>query len=282
MKKYALMLLTALGTLPLSAIFTPAKAEITIATYNMTHANKNDGKNREAGNCEVIKELNADFYCLQEVIRDKNQLQSIKDALPGYLYIGEPRNSKLKRSFAGAYFRSFFAQDEYTPIFYNPKKVDLISSETFGINVKGQYLPRACTVGQFKEKTTKKELYIYNTHLDNKEEDSRIMQTNIIIDDIKQRCGTMPVILTGDFNTAFAGEMKKNFSDVNFTHAKEIAAKTEGPSVTHEKSNKQLTEIDHILIKPKNNFRIKLYKVLNTMGKKTSDHNPVSMTFSLK
>jgi len=108
------------------------------------------------------------------------------------------------------------------------------------------------------------------------------MQADIITHDMAQRCGKKPVILTGDFNTAFADDMKKNLSHAGFTHAKEIAAKTEGPQVTHEKSNKKLTEIDHILVKPKDAFRVKLYKVLDTMGKKTSDHNPVSMTFSLK
>jgi len=79
MKKHVLTLLVALSTLSLGAISIPAKANITIATYNMTHANKNDGKLREAGNCKVIKELNADIYCLQEVITDKNQLQSNRE-----------------------------------------------------------------------------------------------------------------------------------------------------------------------------------------------------------
>lgn len=284
MKNTIKSILLTLSTLALTTIFIPAKANITIASYNMTHANKNDGLKREAGNCDVIKELKADIYGFQEVIEDNNQLESIKNTLPNYRYIGETRNSKLKRSLKIPLIsiRSFFAQNEYCPIFYNPEKVDLLAHETFGINGDGSgYLPRICTVGKFKQKTTNKEFYVYNTHLDNKQQASRIMQINIIINDIAQRSGSKPVILMGDFNTSITGDMQKTLSAAHLILAKQIARTTQGPKETHEKgSTKELTEIDHILVKPSKRFMIKKYKVLNSMGPKTSDHNPVSMDFT--
>lgn len=293
MKKYVSTLLLTLSALAITTIFMPAKADITVASYNLTHANKNDGKSREDGNSDVIKQLKADIYGLQEVIEANNQLKSIEKTLPSYKYIGKPRSSGKDQSFWQRTVMFFAplnnrliclgAEDEYNPIFYNPKTVELITSETFGINGDGSgFLPRICTVGQFKEKITNKDFYVYNTHLDHKQEKSRIMQLKIINNDIAQRCGTTPVILMGDLNNAYAGELQKILSDAGFALAKKIAATIEGPEETHEKgSTKKLTTIDHIVVEPKKAFNIKYYRTLSTMSKKTSDHNPVSMTFSL-
>lgn len=291
MKKHVLTPLLASIALIFGTIFMPAKADITTATYNVMHANKKNGKDREAGNCEVIKQLKADIYGFQEVITANNQLNSIEKTLSDYKWFGKPRSSGKGKSFwhrtamflapLNNRFMRLGAEDEYNPIFYNPNTIELITGDTFGINGDGSgYLPRVCTVGQFKDKTTNKEFYIYNTHLDNKEEKARLMQINIITDDIAQRCGTKPVILMGDFNTTFTGDIQKNLSDAGFTHGRKVAENTEGPITTHV--NGKPFEIDHILIKPTQAFKIKMYKVLSAISKKTSDHNPVSMTFSLK
>jgi endonuclease/exonuclease/phosphatase family metal-dependent hydrolase len=291
MKNYILTLSLFLTAATFCSIVMPAKADITAATYNLMHANKKNGKDREAGNCEVIKQLKADIYGFQEAIKANNQLNSIEKILYDYKWFGKPRSSGKGKSFwhrAAMFlaplnnrFMRLGAEDEYNPIFYNPETIELITNDTFGINGDGSgYLPRICTVGQFRDKTTNKEFYVYNTHLDNKEEKSRLMQINIITDDIAQRCGNKPVILMGDFNTTLTGETQNNLSAAGFTQGRQVAANTEGPITTHV-SGKPF-EVDHILIKPKQAFTIKMYKVLSTISKKTSDHNPVSMTFSLK
>jgi len=226
--------------------------------------------------------MKSDICCLQEVIDANNQLNSIKDALPNYGYVGEKRNSHIKGLSAWLRLTSFFAQDEYCPIFYNQEKMELKEAKTFGINGEGSYLPRICVRARFKELATGKEFYVYNTHLDHKYEDVRTMQAKLIAKDITKECGNRPVILMGDFNTEFNKDMKKILTENGFTHAKTVANKVEGPEVTHERgSTKQLIECDYIVIKPKDKFNVILYKTFDTMSEKTSDHNPVSMTFSL-
>jgi|GEM_PF-1750902 len=292
MKKYIFILATAMIILGTGTLFTPVKANITAATYNVTHGNKNNWSKRQPYVCELIKKMNKDIYCFQEVIKKNNQLKAIKATLPNHDYIGKPRSYGIKglslwhRLVTLSGKLGLGGEDEYCPIFYNQNTVTLIAEDTFGINGKGwtsALLPRICTWGHFKETATQKEFYVYNTHLDNKQADRRIMQIQLIFDDIAQRCGDSPVILMGDFNTAITEDIQKNISTAQFTNAKEIAQKIEGPTQTHKKSStKELTQIDHILIKPQELFKIYLYKVLDVMSKKTSDHNPVSITFSFK
>ena len=285
MKKHVFIALLALSSLALYCQFAMANATLTAASYNITHGKKNDWNMRKPGVCDVIKKLNADLYGLQEVIKENKQLDSIKETLPNYGYVGQPRNSQIKGISAWYRLVSYFAQDEHCPIFYNQDTIELLETKTVGINGKGWtsgLLPRIYTVALFKQIATDNDFYVCNTHLDHKDEDRRTMQVGLIVDDLMRDCGDKPVILMGDFNTTFTGDIQEKLMAAGFTHAKKIAAKVEGPEVTHEKgSTKKLIECDHILIKPESKFRIDLYKTFDTMGEKTSDHNPVSITFSL-
>lgn len=276
----------------ISTVFVAVHADITIATYNVTHGLKNDWPQRKAGVAKVIKQLNADIYGFQEVIEANDQLKFMETTLAGYKFIGESRNSKIEglsfmqrlRTIGGFIVIGstyFGAQNEYCPIFYNPTKVKLMAHDTFGINGDGSaYMPRIATVGLFEEIATKKVFYVYNSHLDNKTEESRIMQIKLILDDIAQRCGTTPIVIMGDFNTEITGNMKKVLSDADFTQTRSVAQKIEGSTITH--GGTQEFECDHLLIRPQDRFEVKLYHVTSTMSAQTSDHDPVSMTCVLK
>ena len=200
----------------------------------------------------------------------------------GSKYIGEPRGN-YKQTY-WHYLTMAAATNEYNPIFYNPKTVKLLNSGTFSIDTNAKThlaaVPRICTHAQFEEIKTGKRIAIYNTHLDNKNEFNRIEEIKAIFNDIKECCNNKPVIVTGDFNTTLTGAMEKTVAEARFTDARTAAKTTEGPITTHIKKG-QPVEIDHILIKPAQAFTIQNYKVTNSMGDTTSDHNPVSMTFSV-
>jgi endonuclease/exonuclease/phosphatase family metal-dependent hydrolase len=261
------------------------QAHLITASYNITHGKKNNWDLRKPGVCALIKQIGADIYGLQEVIKDNEQLDSIKQTLPDFGYVGQPRSSGIKGLSLWHRFVMKFAEDEHCPIFYNQNKVELLATETFGINGNNwtsALLPRICTLGKFKEIGKDKEFYVYNTHLDHKTEDMRLMQIKLIIDDISQRCNNTSVILMGDFNTTPTNNMEKILTENGFSLAKKQAKKVEGPDVTHEKSStKKFIECDYILVKPKENFTVNLYKTFDTISEKTSDHNPVSIDFSL-
>ncbi len=292
MKKYTIIALLALFSTQLS--LAADTADITVTTYNITHAKKNDWNLRKAGNIALIKELNSDILALQEVIDDNDQLKTIQDTLSGYGWVGEKRNSHLNdKSTWRLWFvssrpiqRIFNATDEYCPIFYNKEKFELLNTQTFGINTGGyDLLPRIATVACLKHKLTHQEFCVCNTHLEHKSdsesEQIRTAQAQIIINKLKDY-KDKPILLMGDFNTTFDKDMKKVLTDAGFVHGKKIAEKVSGPAITHEKSStKKLIECDFILIKPQEKFNVQSYETIDAMSPETSDHNPVKMKFSL-
>ncbi|HSC25240.1 MAG TPA: endonuclease/exonuclease/phosphatase family protein [Candidatus Babeliales bacterium] len=284
MKNNISISISILMLLPMGAITTTIKGELTMASYNITHGKKNNWPKRQPGVCNLIQKINADIYCLQEIIKDNQQLDSIQTALSNYKYVGKPRSSGIKGLSLWHRFVMNFAQDEYCPIFYNPTKINILAHDTFGINGDqwtSALLPRICTWAHCKEITTGKEFYVYNTHLDHKDQEKRLMQIKLILNDTKKRCGNTPTIITGDFNTTVTFEVEKIFSDADFIHARTVAHTVEGSTVTHIKGGKGF-ECDHIMIKPKDAFAIQCYKIFDkTISDTTSDHNPISMIFSL-
>ncbi len=283
MKKHVSTILLTFSALALSTVFIATTTDLKIATYNITHGKKNDWPKRKSGVCNLITQIHADIYGLQEVIKENNQFNAIKQSLPDYAFVGQPRSFGIKGLSLWHRFVMNFATDEHCPIFYNQNKLELVASGTFGINGNSwtsALLPRICTFARFKDLTNKKEFYVYNTHLDHQDQDRRLIQIKLITNDIAQRCGTTPVILMGDFNTPCVGDMEKSLSDAGLTHGRTIAQHTQGPITTHLKKDIPV-EIDHILVKLKNAFNVKLYKVLDSMSDTTSDHDPVCMTFSI-
>ena len=110
--------------------FTAPETPLRAATFNITHAKKNNWELRKTGVCDVIKNINADMYGFQEVIKDKHQFATLKKTLPNYDYVGQPRSSGIKGLSLWHRFVMIFATDEYCPIFYNKNKLKLLSTET--------------------------------------------------------------------------------------------------------------------------------------------------------
>jgi endonuclease/exonuclease/phosphatase family metal-dependent hydrolase len=282
-----------LSSLLITSIFCNTLAmetNIKTATYNVLHggsagwlgAKEGNWLKRKQGVCDIIKNIKADIYGLQEVVNDNNQFDDIKEALPKYGYVGLPRSTYTGEKL-WQYVTAAAATDEHNPIFYNQEKIDLIDSGTFGINADTsthlKLLPRICTWAHLKEKATDKDFFTYNTHLDNADENNRIAQVKVVLNDIKQRCDHQPVILMGDLNTTFTGDMQETLSESGFTHARTVAKEADQHITTHLKKGKPF-EIDHILVKPKNAFNIEAYKICGERNETTSDHNPVCMNFS--
>lgn len=286
---------------------TPSKnelAHLVIATYNITHGKKNNWPKRKPGAIKVTKDLKADILCVQEAITANDlisdQIKAIQDASPEYAFVGEPRSSSITSDIpflnrlrywvrmTGIPFTDYKAQDEYCPIFYNKNKFDLIETETFSINGNGSaYLPRICTRARLKLKNTEQPFDVYNTHLDNYKQEDRLMQLGIITGIVNQRSKNLPAILAGDFNTELTDDIKTALATGKLTSAKERAAIVEGVNWTHKKKDKATGQqknmaIDHIFTRPADAFDVEKYETSDTMSDETSDHNPVSMTFSLK
>src|SRR5579862_1464581 len=134
MKNYLSMPLLITSLLISNIIVIPTKA-ITIGTYNVLHggtrgwfAKEGNWSKRKQGVSNIIKNnMKADIYGFQEVITDNNQFDDIKEALPGYGHVGQPRSTYTGEKL-WQYVTMLAATDEYNPIFYNQEKIDLIDS----------------------------------------------------------------------------------------------------------------------------------------------------------
>lgn len=278
MKKYVLLALYAL-----SFSFIIANHTLEIMSYNARRKGKDPEEfqwdTRKKSFFELILSKNPDIIGFQEVVKGK-QFKDIKKALSDYKSFGDSRNEHATLfTLPWLISKHWDAQDECNPIFYNPQKVKLISSGTFGINssfFSKQLLPRICTWGIFENKKTKKQFYVFNTHLDNASESVRNEQLNNILNSRKigKLNQDIPAILTGDLNTKIEGDIKKIFTEADFVDAKEKAKIIKGPQETRTGwRDKELKDIDHILVK---DMDVEEYEVIkNPEGTYPSDHRPV-------
>ena len=126
-----------------------------------------------------------------------HQLKDMKEALPGYDYIGVGRDDGKEKG-------------EHSAIFYRTDKFDVIEkgdfwlSETPDVPSKGwdAVLPRICSWGHFKCKDTGFEFLFFNLHMDHIGKKARVESAYLVQDKMKElgKGKELPAILTGDFN----------------------------------------------------------------------------------
>lgn len=173
--------------------------DLKVMTYNIRVDFGGDGENnwefRRDFLADQIRYGNPDFIGTQE--GKYHQLQYLDNVMTHHAYFGISRdNSKT--------------DGEFSSIFYNSEKFKLIAESTFWLSETpdkpskgwdGAY-PRICTYGLMEDKISKKQFYIFNTHLDHVGELARSNGVKLILDKIKSINKTnLPVILTGDFNS---------------------------------------------------------------------------------
>ncbi|HLV31902.1 MAG TPA: endonuclease/exonuclease/phosphatase family protein [Chitinispirillaceae bacterium] len=162
--------------------------------YGAAHDRKNRWENRRPMVVNLLNKRGPDIIGTQEALRF--QLDDIKDDLKHYSQLGSARDDG-------------FEKGEYSAILYKTKRFEIIESETFwfsdtpsvpGSSHWGNKLPRICTWALFKERSTRKGLYLFNLHLDHKSAFSRQKSINLLVNKIVHRKTALPVIITGDFN----------------------------------------------------------------------------------
>jgi endonuclease/exonuclease/phosphatase family metal-dependent hydrolase len=203
-----------------------------------------------------------------------NQVQYIDSSLIDYDYVGVGRDNGIKKG-------------EFCAIYFDTTRYVLLKNSTFWLSETPDTisvgwdaaLERICTYGLFKDRITKKEFWVFNTHFDHIGVVAREKSSELILNRIdKINRQSLPVILMGDFNSIPNSppikEIKTELSDA----LKISMEKLQGPRGTFNGFNENLPiekRIDYIFT---NDLKVLSYTHINDRlnnNRHISDHLPV-------
>jgi len=183
----------------LNAAEAPADT-LSVMTYNVRFAGykpPNAWPDRRPILAECIRSLQPDIMGTQEGV-----FQQIKDMaadLPEYRWIGTGRDGGSRGEFMAIFYRADrFDALEYDH-FWLSDTPEVIGSATWGNTNK-----RMVTLVKFRDRKTKQEFYVVNTHFDHQVQLARMNSAKLVRERINALKTALPVFLIGDFN-AVAG-----------------------------------------------------------------------------
>lgn len=260
LKKKSLLLLISLSLLS-SALFGQS---FNVATYNIRNDNNKEDAARGDGwkqRCPIIADLirfhEFDIFGTQEGLH--HQLEDLKSSLPNYNYTGVGRDDGKE---AG----------EYSAIFYNTEKFDLLDHGDFWLSTQTDHpnkgwdavLPRICSWAKLQVKANGKTLYFFNVHFDHVGTTARKESAKLILSKVKELAGNHTAILTGDFNVDQHSDsylvleqspiLQDAFAAAPFKYA------TNGTFNNFNPNSKTDSRIDHIFLTT--DFKIHKYGIL--------------------
>ena len=254
-----------------------------VMSYNIKYDNENDTVNnwndRKVAMANLLKKYHPEFIGMQEVLY--RQLNYLNESLKDYGYIGVGRDDgKLK--------------GEFSPILYDTENITLLKSNTFWLSKTPDKISvgwdaameRVCTYGLFEDKSSKKKIWVFNTHFDHIGTKARKKSAKLILKKIKQlNVEKLPVILMGDFN--LRPEEKPIHSIQNKMDDGQHISKTriKGPKGTFngfDSNDPMEKRIDYIFTA---RLEVESYRHIDERlktGKHISDHLPVLASLSKK
>ena len=248
----------------------------TIVSYNIRYDNNWDIENsweiRRSNIIQMLFKYSPSIIGIQEGLL--NQVQYIDSSLIDYDYVGVGRDDgKKKGEFCAIYFDTTRYVLSKNSTFWLSETPDTIS---VGWDAA---LERICTYGLFKDRITKKEFWVFNTHFDHIGVVAREKSSELILKRInKINRQSLPVILMGDFNSIPNSppvkEIKTELSDA----LKISLEKLQGPRGTFNGFNEDLPiekRIDYIFT---NDLKVLSYTHINDRlnnNRHISDHLPV-------
>lgn len=172
--------------------------EVKVISYNIRVINSKDGENewkyRATASDAMIKDYAPDIFGLQEAM--PGHLEYLNKALPKYASVGVGREDGVSKG-------------EHMSIYYNTKTIRLEKwgtywlSETPDVPSKGwdAACKRTATWALLTVKSTGKQFYYVNTHLDHRGAVAQQKGLDLIVSRIAEMNPEgLPMILTGDFN----------------------------------------------------------------------------------
>lgn len=176
-----------------------APGDLHVMTFNLRYASV-DGPHAWAGRRPVVRSLlepeRPDLIGTQEGLA--GQLDDIRaDLGPGYGFVGTGREGDRRGEFTAVLYRVERLAPLRHGVFWLSDSPDVVASNTWGARCV-----RMVTWVRFRDSVTGREFHAVNTHFDHISEYARQRSAGLIRDRIAAFEPGLPVVLTGDFNSA--------------------------------------------------------------------------------
>jgi endonuclease/exonuclease/phosphatase family metal-dependent hydrolase len=265
-----------------------AQAPLQVMTFNIRMNTPDDSLNawphrKEKVASEVLF-LGTSILGVQEALYE--QMQDLQQQLPQYKTIGVGREDGKTKG-------------EYSAIFYDTTRLQLLHGETFWLSetptVAGRIgwdgaCTRIVTWGKFRDKKTNKVFFHFNTHFDHMGKIARRESAKFLLQQVHKIAGTTPAIITGDFNATPDDEpiqiVMQQDNPLHLTDSKVISETPHfGPVGTFNGwhiSEREDKPIDYIFLKGK--FRVSKHASISETwgGRYASDHFAVYAEITIK
>ena len=189
-----------------------AGESLRVMSFNVRYGTAKDGENHWDKRKELcasrVTVFNPDLLGLQEALGFQNVF--ILGTLEGFAQLGVAREDGKEKG-------------EHTTVMYRKARFELVASGTFwlsetpdepGSKSWDSSLPRIATWARLKDlKNGGAELLFLNTHFDHKGNQARVEAAKVIKKFVAEKGKDLPVIITGDFNSAPGSPQYKTLVD---------------------------------------------------------------------
>ncbi len=191
----------------------------------------------------------------------------------GYLHQLKDIESATGCKFTGVARDDGRSSGEYSAIFYNPKRMELLDSGNFWFSEtpdkpsKGwdAACKRICSWGKFRDRLDGKEFFFFSLHFDHKGKAALKNSSKLLLSKVREIAGNSPAVCVGDYNATVLSEpMAEILSDGLLKDSKTISkTPASGPGGTFHNFTgiPKFDRIDYILLT--GGFDVLSYAVLD-------------------
>lgn len=243
----------------------------------------NDWENRAPRLYRDLERIGFEVFGTQETVPE--YVKDICGKL-GYKAVGHGRNADKS--------------GESVAVFYDPRRLEVISEETFWLSETpetcsmswGSTLPRIATIGVFRDKKSGRAFIFANVHLQHKRMyETQKKQLNVVFERLKAKYdSSLPVVLTGDFNSApscsaprLAAEHLRDARLVSAAPATGPQNETYHGYQADPAKRTHKERIDYIFVSP--GITVQEFATVDNFNKNglaSSDHYPISARVLIK
>lgn len=249
---------------------------LNIMTYNIRLSlesdKENSWENRKEDALALMSYYHPDIMGVQEAV--PQQMKDIQNSLKDYGFVGVGRDDGKDKG-------------EYSAIFYDKNKLEVLQSGTFWLSEtpdvpsKGwdAAYNRICTYALFKTKKGGKKFWSFNLHFDHIGNVARVNSAKLILEKMKElNPKNLPVTLTGDFNLTDTTKpiqiISKSMTD-SYYHSEKPHYGPKGSFQAFDINTPAKERIDYVFVK---GFKVISNRTINDRRENLlypSDHFPV-------